>query len=359
MPAAPGTLVPVAPGASVGILEQVMDIGACVIGSGQMGRVHAEAWQSHPGARVLSVFDTVPTLCEELAATLGATAHASCEEAIRHPGVAAVSICTPTCDHRPVACLAARHGRHVLCEKPLAATVADADAMIDAAREAGVLLSTSFQVRDFPKNVALKRLFDTGVFGGPVFARIGQLAEVRPKTAMHRRSMNNGPVLDMAPHHVDLMRFLTGREPVQVFATGHVFARGKERVAGVADLAIDAAQIQVRYDGGHVLSMLLVWGMPERFPSCADEWFVGPAAAVRVGGNEAELIVGDRAEPFENARGGSTPRIHDLAEAIAGRGTLRVTGEDGRIATAVSVAALESIETGQAVDVLCHAGPAR
>jgi predicted dehydrogenase len=177
--------------------------------------------------------------------------------------------------------------------------------------------------------------------------------EVRPKRAMHQRSLNNGPVLDMAPHFFDLARHFTGQEATQVFAAGHVFARGKGRVRDIPDgeLAVDAAEIQVRYGGGHVLSLLLAWGMPEAFPGIHGSQIVGPDGAAYSSKGGFEIVVNGEKEtvPGGVTGGGPEPRVNNLAEAIQGRAPLEVTGEDGREALRVSLAAFQSIETGRVI----------
>ncbi|HEO70223.1 MAG TPA: Gfo/Idh/MocA family oxidoreductase, partial [Candidatus Hydrogenedentes bacterium] len=234
-----------------------MAVGVCVIGSGDMGGQHARAWQARDDCDVLAVFDPIEERRNALAAEVGATAYETYEDAITHDGVDVVSVCTPTCFHAEIAQCAALQGRHVLCEKPIALNLEDADAMIAAARDNGVLLSISLQCRSFPRNRRMKELISAGAFGSPLFLRYVDVRDVRPKIAMHRRAMNNGPVLDMLCHFVDTARFLTGTEPESVFATGHVFGRDHPRLAEVDDIAIDAAEVQVRFTGGHVLSAFI------------------------------------------------------------------------------------------------------
>lgn len=325
-------------------------LGVAVIGCGDLGSQHARAWAARDDARVLAVYDPMPERAERVATQYGARACASYEEAVAQAGVTAISVCTPVAQHGEVARCAAAHGRHILTEKAIALTVADAEATIAAAHEAGVWLSVSFQYRAFGRNVRLRELFQSGAFGGPVFVRYADVREVRPKLAMHRRSQNGGPVIDMAGHYFDLIRFLTGEEPQSVFASGHVFGRGKPRLAGLDDLAIDAASIQVRMGGGHVLDVFVDWGMPEGYPGWGEERFIGPALSARTVGGDVECVWPDRQErlsPPAPEPAGPTARIADLADAIRLSRPPTVSGEDGLAALRVSLAALESLETGQ------------
>jgi predicted dehydrogenase len=240
----------------------------------------------------------------------------------------------------------------VLCEKPIALTLDQADEMIRTAKENSVLLSTSFQYRGFTRNQKYRELFRSGAFKEPVFVRFSDVREVRPKTAMHRASMNGGPIVDMAGHYFDLMRYLTETEPVSVYARGHVFGKGKDRLSGIDDLAVDAADILVTMQKGHVLNVFVNWGMPEGFAGYQEESLTSPTLSARMVGNEVHLVSPKGKEVWEANAGnppGSTVRVHDMAAAIREGRQPEVTGEDGRIALQVSLAALESIKTGKIV----------
>jgi UDP-N-acetylglucosamine 3-dehydrogenase len=316
-----------------------------------MGRQHAKAWHARADADVVAVFDPIEERCEALAGELGARKFSGWDEAIECEGVDVVSVCTPTCFHSEIARFAASRERHVLTEKPLATSLAEGEAMIRSAQEHDVLLGVSLQYRDFARNRRLKEVVDSGSFGGPLFVRYVDVRDIRPKVAMHRRSMNNGPVLDMACHYFDFMRYLTGAEPVTVFATGHVFGQGKPALEGVDDVAIDAADIQVRFENGHVLSVFVNWGMPNGYENVPGELVTSPTSMARNDGDEFKIVVDGREESVEMKGAGPEGRIANLAEAIQGKEELEITGENGLAALRVSLAAFESIEAGRAVEV--------
>ena len=329
--------------------------GVAVIGCGDMGTQHARAWHARPDARVLAVYDPIRERAERVAGETGARACDSMEEAVRHDGVECVSVATPVVFHSEIACFAAENGRHVLSEKPIALTLAQADAMVRTAEAHGVLLGVSYQYRSFARNRKLRALFQEGAFGGPIFARFMDVREVRPKIAMHRRSMNGGPVIDMAGHYFDLLRYVTGAEPESVFASGHVYGRGKARLTEVDDFAIDAASVEVRYGGGHTLSVFANWGMPEGFPGHGEEFFAGPQITVRVvAGDGLDIQYADRREewrPEKPGPRGPIARIADLVNALDTGAPLEVSGEEGVAALRVCLAALESVETGSVISL--------
>ncbi|MCL5270511.1 MAG: Gfo/Idh/MocA family oxidoreductase [bacterium] len=324
-----------------------------IIGCGDMGRQHAAAWLARGDARIAAVHDPDAKRCQALAGETGARPCVSVEEALEIEGVGVVSVCTPVCHHASIACAAAARGRHVLCEKPIALSLDEADRMIATARENGVQLGISYQYRGFPKHLKYRELFRSGAFGGPLFARFVDVREVRPKLAMHRVSMNGGPLIDMAGHFFDLMAFLTGGEPRRVFARGHVFGRSTARLAGIDDLAIDAAEILVDYDGGHVLSAFVNWGMIEGHPGVVREELIGPKLVARPSGTGIEARFADRTVTYDLPRTppGPTVRIADLVAAIETGRAPEVSGAEGRRALRVSLAALESVATGRAVEL--------
>ncbi len=329
-----------------------MGLKVCIVGCGDMGRNHANCWKLREDAEIVAVCDLIEDRRLRTAEETGATPYPDYRDAIMHEGVNAVSVCVPVCFHSAVSVFAAVSKRHILCEKPIALTLDQADAMIEAARTNNVLLSTSFQYRGFARMVRIRQLIRDGAFGGPIFARFTDIREVRPKLAMHRKSENGGPVIDMAGHYFDLMRWLTGCEPVSVYARGHIFGRGKERLASVEDFAIDAADITVEMTGGHVLNALVNWGMPEGFGGISEELIVGPECSIRTQTGQTEVRLVGRQETWDANEGnppGSSVRTNDFAESIIRGRQPEVTGQDGRIALQVSLAALRSIETGEVV----------
>lgn len=191
-----------------------MTLKIAIIGCGMMGKNHAKLWQASGQAKIVAVFDAAAEARDAMAKDLGAVAYDTYQKAIDHEGIDAVSVCTPTPYHREITCYAAQRGRHILCEKPMAPSIEDADAMIDAAQRHGVHLTIGHQYREFARYKRIKELCDAGTLGSPLMVRLQDFREVRPKLAMHRQSMNKGPVLDMAAHWFDLMRFFTGAEPL-------------------------------------------------------------------------------------------------------------------------------------------------
>lgn len=328
-------------------------LNVCIVGCGARGKGHAQEWQKRKNSRVVAVCDALEDRLRALAEETGASAYVDWRDAVLHEGVDVVSICTPSHSHADITCLAAENGRHVFGEKPMALTVEQGEIMLDCTRRAGVVYMPCFQYRDMGVYRRYRELFQAHRFGGPVVFRFTDIREVRPKTAMHSRSANGGPIVDMACHVFDLMRWITGEEAIRVYASGGVFGKGKPRLAEIADLAIDQAVVEVTMRGGHQLHAYFNWGMPEDFPGVSSEqWMVGPELAARPADGNMEVLCADHRELWplgENP--GTGRRVERMVQAIHGESAPDITGEDALAALRISHMALESIETGQAVEV--------
>ncbi|MBI2777686.1 MAG: Gfo/Idh/MocA family oxidoreductase [Chloroflexi bacterium] len=148
------------------------------------------------------------------------TAHDSYEALLADPGVDAVYIPLPNHLHAEWTIAAARAGKHVLCEKPLAMTAADAERMVAAAADAGVLLMEAFMYRLHPTWVAVRELIAAG--------RIGRLVAVQswfsyfnddPANIRNIRDYGGGALFDIGCYNVNLSRMLFGGEPRRVEAS--------------------------------------------------------------------------------------------------------------------------------------------
>ena len=116
-----------------------------------MGTIHAQRWNALPDARVVAVVDIKPDRAERLAGACGLDRwYLDYREAVSRDDVNVVSVCIPTYLHSEVTVFAAEHGKHVLSEKPMALTLAGADAMIEAAARNGVKLGIGFMRRYSP-----------------------------------------------------------------------------------------------------------------------------------------------------------------------------------------------------------------
>jgi UDP-N-acetylglucosamine 3-dehydrogenase len=186
---------------------------AGVVGLGMMGRNHVRVWdESVPGVELVAMADPDPTAVQRAGSGRRARGYAEPERMLAEEELDLISIVTPTGMHLPVTVAALRAGANVLVEKPIAATREEAEAMIAAAAEAGRMLTVGHIERFNPAIRELRRRLDAGELG-----RIFQVHATRlgPFPA---RIRDVGVVVDLAPHDLDVMRYLVGSEPIRIYA---------------------------------------------------------------------------------------------------------------------------------------------
>lgn len=334
-------------------------LGVCIVGCGDMGTKHAERWNRLPGAQVVATVDLIETRAERLARAHRLdhwyTDH---RPAVSLPGVDVVSVCVPTCSHPEITIFAANRGKHVLCEKPIALTLADAEAMGRAARQNRVKLALGFMRRYSSITTQLKAWLARGELGRPVMYQALDVRDIRPKREMHDRRANGGPVIDMGVHLFDGWNNIFDSQPVEVYAQGLKLAQKRRELAHISEIAYDTASIVVRYASGDVGNLLVSWGLPPGVtpPGRPDQIF-GPNGL-------AELEYGLNHQDLRLLRSGAAPElvagsdedmyqleISDFARAILEDRPPKIGVAEGRDSLKVALAALESIQTGRTVNI--------
>lgn len=199
--------------------EQAMAaVRVAVIGAGHFGRFHAQKVAASPDAVLAALHDRNPERAAAIAAEVGADPAPSLEAAI---GAAeAVIIATPTDSHAAIAEAALCAGRHVLVEKPITATLAEADGLIALARQKGLVLQVGHLERFSAARGALSRHLSR-----PLAMECVRVAPFRP------RGLEVSVVLDLMIHDIDLVLMLAGAEPASIEATGAAVMSDKADVA--------------------------------------------------------------------------------------------------------------------------------
>ena len=234
-------------------------LGVAVAGFGWMGRVHTQAYLRLPhhfpqlGLRpaLIAVADDVPGRADEAAGRYGfATATRDWRELAADPRVRAVSIAAPNFLHREMGVELARAGKHLWIEKPVGLTSADARAVADAARHAGVQATVGFNYRNAPAVEAARELIAGGGLGAVTHARFRLFSDyaAHPEGALtwrfERARGGSGVLGDLASHGVDLVRYLLG-EIESLVADTAVFVPQRARPTG-------ATAGHTRAAGGHL-----------------------------------------------------------------------------------------------------------
>jgi len=183
-----------------------------VIGVGSMGFNHLRVYSELEDVQVVGFADVSAERLNALQARFPLPAYTDYHELIEKEKPEAVSITVPTSEHEQVASVALRAGAHVLVEKPIAATIEEGQRLIALANEMKRQLMVGHIIRFNPAMQALKARLDAGDLG-KIFQIFCRRAGPFPA-----RIRDVGVVVDLAPHDVDIMRFLTGLDPIRVFA---------------------------------------------------------------------------------------------------------------------------------------------
>jgi 1,5-anhydro-D-fructose reductase (1,5-anhydro-D-mannitol-forming) len=280
-----------------------------------------------------------------------ASGTASLSEALESD-VDAVYISTRNELHAPQTHAAVAAGRHVLCEKPLALSLHDAQAMVDAAAEAGVVMGTNHHLRSAPVHRTLHRLVADGAVGTPLAIRVAHAIGLSERLRGWRvgATPGSGVVLDLTVHDADTVRFVTGLEPIEVAAIG--------LAQGLAQGSLDAVAVAGRLEGDVTLHLHDAYTVPHSRTGFEVHGTEGSLLAtdamtqqpdgdvlLRRGGRDDMLVdIPDREDLYERA-------LRTFAAAVDGDGAPAATGVDGVRSLAVALAVQESVVTGRRVTV--------
>ena len=182
------------------------------------------------------------------------------------PGLEAIYVATPNHAHRALVEAAAAKGLAVLCEKPMAASVADAEAMVAACRRGGVRYATAFDQRFHPAHLHATGLIRAGALGRVIAVRIVYACWLPPGWSadnwrVDRNRAGGGALIDLAPHGLDLSAMLLD-DPI-----ADVVAIGQARVHDYADASVeDGALLMARSEGGVLVQAHVAYNCPDALP---------------------------------------------------------------------------------------------
>lgn len=200
-------------------------IQVAVIGTGFVGRVHVENIRRQTDAELAAIADQNDEIAKKFGEQLGIPrAVGDYHELLADPSIDAVHICTPNNTHFPIASDAIRAGKHVICEKPLAASAKEAASLLDLAKAKGVVHATSYNLRFYPNVQQMRRMAATGVLG-EVLAVQGTYSQdwlfydtdynwrLEPEVGGNSRAM-----ADIGSHWCDMVEHVTGLKIAAVCA---------------------------------------------------------------------------------------------------------------------------------------------
>ncbi len=321
-----------------------------IAGVGFMGTTHAAAWAATPATLAGFVAETT-TEAEGLAAQYQARVYPSFADLLADVDV--VDVCTPTHLHHPLALEAAAAGKHVICEKPLARTVEQGQAMLRACRAAGVKLLPAQVVRFFPEYALAKAAVDAGQIGRPAIIRLAR-GSYRPKKPVGNWFLefekSGGMLLDMLIHDFDYSRWVAGE-------VESVFARSVS--AREPDAPVDYSLAILRHAGGALTHVAGAWAYPPPTFRTGLE-IAGDRGLIEFDSDATAPIRTLLRQPAGSAPDVGLPasplrespfvtQIKEFYEALAHDRPARVSAADGLAAVQIALAAIASAQTGEPV----------
>lgn len=318
-------------------------IGFGIIGCGGIAQAHLKALEFVPEIRLVATCDIRKERAEDCAAQYGAArAYSDYTELARDPEIQAVSICLPHHLHRDPTVACAREGKHVLCEKPMETTLADADAMIEASDQAGSVLMIGQVLRFRNANIEARRLIQHGAIGRPlnVLRRRLSLSKDYPGAPWSADPALAGgwTLYGFGSHEVDSILWLMDSPARTVYATGR---RNNPHWQDY-----DEITIQMTLDSGAMASQ-------QHSLNCAfGAWeciVIGEENSLKI--ETDRLLLGDEVIPAPlQDGGGMREQFREFSASILEGREPEASGRNVRRTMVALEAAKMSMDCGQVVD---------
>jgi predicted dehydrogenase len=250
----------------------VSDVKVAVVGAGWIATHGHLPGHRKAGAQIVGIADIVPGLAQKVGAEFGAKrAYTDWREMLEREQPDVVSVCVPNVFHREVTLAALEAGAHVLCEKPVATSVAEAESMFATAATAGRHLMASQNLRFRPVNERIKQRIDSGEFGriyhGEAFY-IRRLGIPTWGSFTQSKFSHGGAMMDIGVHVIDCaLWFMGSPRPVEVSAQVEGLFGSRPEIAAARKNAWDPTKFDVddfasafvRLDNGATLSIQACW----------------------------------------------------------------------------------------------------
>ena len=330
---------------------QKLHIG--IIGAGRIGRVHAETLAFRlPESQIVAITDVNREAAQAVAARCNISRVVeSSAEILADPQVQAVLICSSTNTHADLIVAAAKAGKHIFCEKPIAFSLDTIDNALAAVKAAGVQLQIGFN-RRFDANFArVRQAVASGEIGTPSLMHIISRDPSPPPLSYVR--VSGGMFMDMTIHDFDMARFLIGDEVEEIYTAGGVMVDPEIGEAGDLDTALIVLRFRNGVIGTIDNSRKAVYGYDQRVEILGSE---GKIATGNCYPNQAEVSSGKtvyRDLPLnffmERYTESFTSELRSFVAAVREKRTTAVTGIDGRIPVVMALAARKSYDERRCV----------
>jgi predicted dehydrogenase len=325
------------------------------IGLMSFAHLHAEAYiqnlRAIPGVEVIGLADEEAGRGRHFANQFQARYFSSYAELLAEKPDG-VLVCSENAKHRPLIELAAAAGAHILSEKPLATTLADAQAMLDACQKAGVILMTAFPMRFSPPLIEVKSTLAGGGLGqlySCAATNQGELPRHHREWFVDPDLAGGGAVMDHTVHLADILRWYLESEVVELFAQTNQIIQGDTVRVETGGLLL------LTFANGVFATIDCSWSRPKTYPTWGGLTLelVGERGVLNVDAfKQTYTLYGrDNAKPTWGFWGSDVNQamIEEFVAAIREKRPPKVSGYDGYKALEIALAAYQSAQTGQPV----------
>ena len=314
--------------------KEMRKLGAAVIGTGFWGKNHTRVYGELDSTELVAVCDVNRERAKAMADQYGVKAYTSSSRMLKNEAIEVVSVCTWSTKLAKEALKALNAGKHVLVEKPMATNTKQAEKLLAVAEKNGLHLTVGFLMRFIPGLQHIREAVETKKLGELVCAtakRVSQWPE---------RIGDVGVVKDTAIHDIDVMRYVSGEDPISVYAkTGSMRHRKFE----------DYAQIMLTYEDGKSAFIESNWITPYKTRILT---VTGSEAIMRLDYVTQELWIEDAKENLQPRFPWKEPlklELQHFADCVLEKKKPVVTGVDGLKALKIAEAALRSSAKNKAI----------
>ena len=338
-----------------------------ILGCGKIAQVrHIPEYAENPDVKLVGFYNPTKSRAEDMAAKYGGLAYDTAEELLANPEIDAVSVCAANYAHAELSMQALNAGKHVLCEKPMATTLADCEAMVECAKKNGKFLMIGHNQRLAKAHMEAKRLIDAGLIGDIITFRTS-FGHGGPETWAIKPGKDTwffdkskaamGVMADLGVHKTDLIQYLTGQRVVRTTARLVTLdKRGEDgELIGVDDNAVCIYEMS----GGAFGTMTASW----TYYGAEDNSTVlyGTKGIMRIYDDPAHSIVVKLAdgtmqtydvEQIQTNDNQTKSGVIDLwVDCLKNNRAPEISGESALYAMRAVFASIESSQTGKTVEI--------
>ena len=310
-----------------------------LIGTGGIAQTYAQAFQTSECCRLVAVADVRQESAEAFAEPFGAKSYADYKTLAENESVDAVIVSTPPNSHPEIAMFFMNRGVHVLCEKPLCLSAAEAREMLDCAERTGVKFTMASKFRYVEDAIKAKSMVASGILGDVVQFENSFTAKVDMSRRWNsdKAASGGGVLIDNGTHSVDIIRYFLGAiEEVLAVETG-----------STQNLLVDEnIKMLVKTRNGITASIDLTWGINKELPYFISIY--GTSGTLHIGWRESKYKLNSNPDWIQFGTGydkvqAFRSKIENFAQAIRGKEDLLIKPEDALASVEVIEAAYKSL----------------